>query len=236
MCCCTAAAQVTEIIKMNQLDRIEGLFHEARRSAFGISFLCFIGIGISLVGLSMLDPALGMVIPALIVVVLTMFTMFFLLMAFRLFQPIGEIVIMVEKLYADVMRDEMGEELVGAGAETEKTQLKEVTQQVKELKKEISALKKRQPKIATQQVEDSKKEVSALKKGQPSSTREYDRFWPILILKWLFFVAVVLGVMSVIPNPLGVFFPVVGVVGLTIIALAYARNKGRLRWPRGDDK
>lgn len=207
----TAAVRVTERIDMTQLDRIESLFHEARRSAFGISFLCFIGTGISLVGLSMLDPALGTVIPALIVVVLALFTMFFLLLSFRLFQPISEIIKMVNKLYADVMRDEMGIEPTGAGAETEKRQLKELTQQVKDLKKEISVIKNGN--------------------GHVSSAVEHNGFWMTLILKWLFFVAVVLGMTFIIPNALDVLFIIFGVVGLTIIALAHAHNRGRLKWP-----
>ena len=208
-----------EITDMKQIDKIEEYFFQARRSAFIISFLCFIGTGISLTALTALDPALGIIIPILALIVITLFTLFFLLLAFRLFQPIREIVKMVDKLYTDVMRDEMDVEPVGA--ETEREKLAELTQQIRSLKKEIAVLKK--------------EEVSS-EKEQVSSVREYDRFWPVLILKWLFFVAVVLAVMSVIPNPLGVFFPVVGVVGITIIALAHARNKGRLRWPRGDEK
>ena len=94
------------VIEMTQIEQIEKLFFEARRSAFLISFLCFIGTGISLSALSTLDPALGIMIPALIVMVLVLFTLFFLLLAFRLFQPISEIVKMTNKLYDEIMEKE----------------------------------------------------------------------------------------------------------------------------------
>ena len=202
---------------MTQLDRIEPLFFEARRSAFMISFLCFIGTAISLVGLTMLDPALGIVIPALIVVVLTLFTLMFLLLSFRLFQPISEIIKMVNNLYGDIMRDELEEEPTGAGAETERRQLEEVSQQVKELTKEISVLKK----------------------GQPSSAERRDLFWPTLILGWLSPILLVCGVLFMIPdlqNIVSISFAVFFVFGATVIALIRARSKGRLKWLKGDKK
>lgn len=90
---------------MTQLEQIERLFFEARRSAFGISFLCFIGTAIGLNGLAMLDPALGIVIPALMVMLLVLFTLMFLLLAFRLFQPINEIVKMTDKLFDEIMKE-----------------------------------------------------------------------------------------------------------------------------------
>lgn len=211
---------------MTQLEQIEQFFFEARRSAFLISLLCFIGTGISLNALNALDPTLGMVIPALAFMVLALFTLFFLLLAFRVFQPIRELVKMVDKLYTDVMRDEMDVEL--AGAETEKQQLVKLTQQVEELKKEISALKKQVP--------------SAEEKQVPSAEKR-DRFWMMLILKWASVIVLICAVMFIIiPNALSVFLTVVGIIGITIIAFAHARNKGRLKWPRrpkwlgGDEK
>lgn len=199
---------------MTQLDRIEELFFESRRSAFVVSFLCFIGTAISLVGLSMLDPALGIVIPVLIVVVLTLFTGMFLFLAFRLFQPINEIVIMINKLFTDIMVDELGAEPVGAAAETEKQPLEKLTQQVNDLTKELAVLKKE----------------------HVSSAKERDWFWPRLILGWLFSIMLVLGITLIIPNIFNSLFAVAGVVGITIIALAHAYNKGRLKGLRGDKK
>jgi hypothetical protein len=207
------------------LSNIEQFFFEARRSAFLISLLCFIGTGISLTALTALDPALGVIIPILALIVITLFTLFFLLLAFRLFQPIREIVKMVDKLYTDVMRDEMDVEL--AGAETEKQQLEKLTQQVEELKEEIIALKKQVPSAEEKQV---------------PSVEKRDWFWPILILKWAVAIIFVLLLTFMVPDVFNVYFAVAGVVGLTIIALVYARNKGRLKWPRrpkwlgGDEK
>lgn len=213
---------------MTQLEQIERLFFEARRSAFGISFLCFIGTAISLVGLSMLDPALGILIPALIVMVLVLFTLMFLLLAFRLFQPIGEIVIMVNKLYDGIMRDELGVE--PARAETEKQP------KTKRRTHGMSKIRKQQLEKLTQQVSDLTKEVAVLKKGQVSSAKERDWFWPRLILGWLFSIMLVLGITLIITNIFNSLFAVVGVVGITIIALAHAYNKGRLKGLRGDKK
>ena len=211
---------------MTQIDKIEQFFFEARRSAFLISLLCFIGTGISLNALTALDPTLGMVIPTLAIIVITLFTLFFLLLAFRLFQPIREIVKMVDKLYTDVMRDEMDVEL--AGAKTEKQQLEKLTQQVEELKKEISVLKEQVP--------------SAEEKQVPSAEKR-DRFWMMLILRWASVIVLICAVMFIIiPNALSVFLTIVGIIGITIIALAHARNKGclkwpsRLRWPGGDEE
>lgn len=204
---------------MTQLEQIEQFFFEARRSAFLISLLCFIGIGLSLTALSTLDPTPAIMKPALFVMVLTLFTLFFLLLAFRVFQPIRELVMMVDKLYTNIMKDEELEP-VGAGAETERKKLAELTQQIRSLKKEISALKEQVP-----------------------SAEKRDRFWPILILKWASVIVLICAVMFIIiPNALNVFLTVVGIIGITIIALAHARNKGRLKWPRrpkwlgGDEK
>ena len=223
---CMAAAQTTEREPtMTPFDRIEDLFFGARRSAFLISLLCFIGTAISLTGLNALDPALGIVIPVIAIMVLTIFTLMFLLLSFRLFQPINEIVRMTNKLYDDVMRDEMGVEL---GTDVERKKLKDMTQQVKDLKKEITVLRKEQAKDL--------KEISVKNgNGHVSSAGKHNWFWPVLILKWLLFVAVVLGMTFIIPNPLNVAFAIAGVVGLTIIALAHAHNKGRLKRSRGDE-
>jgi len=192
---------------MTQIEQIEKLFFEARRSAFLVSFLCFIGTGISLSALSTLDPALGIVIPALNVMVLVLFTLFFLLLTFRLFQPMNEIVMMVNNLYNAIIVDEELEP-VGAGAETEKGYL-ELAQQVKKLTKEIAVLK------------DS----------LVSSTGEHDGFWAALAPKWLLSIALVLVVAYAILVLLNMFFIIVGMAGVTIIALAYAHNAGRLKWP-----
>ena len=209
---------------MTQIDRIEQLFFEARRSAFGISFLCFIGTAISLAGIAMLDPALGIVIPILAIVVLALFTLMFLLLAFRLFQPISEIVKMVNGLYNAIIVDDLGAEPTGAGADTERQALEEVTQQVKDLKKEISALKKDYP---------------------VSSAGGRDLFWPTLIIEWMTGILLVCGVLFMIPALQNIFtiaFAVAWVVGITIIALIHAHNAGRLKWPsrlrwsRGDEK
>ena len=208
-----------EITDMKQIDKIEEYFFQARRSAFIISFLCFIGTGISLTALTALDPALGIIIPILALIVITLFTLFFLLLAFRLFQPIGEIVKMVNTLYDDIMKDEELEP-VGAGAETERKKLAELTQQIRSLKKEVSVLKKQVP-----------------------SVEKRDWFWMMLILRWASVIVLICAVMFIIiPNVLSVFLTVVGIIGITIIALVYARNKGRLKWPRrpkwlgGDEK
>ena len=211
MCYCMAAAQTTEREqKMTPFDRIEDLFFAARRSAFLIALLCFIGTAIGLTGLNALDPALGIVIPVIAIMVLTIFTLMFLLLSFRLFQPINEIVRMTNKLYNDVMRDEMGVEL---GTDAERKKLKEMTQQVKDLKKEITVLKK----------------------GQVSSAKEQDRFWRNLTLKYAMVEAGLCVVVFIATYPLDVIFAVIGAVGVTAIALIYAHYKGRLKWSRGDE-
>ncbi len=214
-----------EITDMKQIDKIEEYFFEARRSAFLISLLCFIGTGVSLTALNALDPALGIVIPILALIVIILFTLFFLLLAFRLFQPIREIVMMVDKLYTDIMKDE---ELEPVGAETEREKLAELTQQIRSLKKEISVLKEQVPSVEEKQV--------------PSAEKR-DWFWMMLILRWASVIVLICAVMFIIiPNALSVFLTVVGIIGITIIALAHARNKGRLKRPRrpkrlgGDEK
>lgn len=202
---------------MTQLDKIEEYFFQARRSAFIISFLCFIGIGISLSALATMDLELAIMKPALFIMVLTLFTLFFLLLAFRLFQPIGEIVKMVNTLYDDIMKDEELEP-VGAGAETEREKLAELTQQIGSLKKEISVLKKQVP--------------SAEEKQVPSAEKR-DRFWPTLILEWLSGVVLVCGVLFMIPdlqNMVNISLAMAFVVIISIIALVRARNEGRLKW------
>jgi len=175
--------------------------------------LCFIGTGISLSALAALDPEPAIMKPALFVMVLTLFTLMFLLLAFRLFQPINEIVKMVNGLYNEIMVDEELEP-AGAGTKTERQQLGKLTQQVKELKEEITVLKK--------------KKVSSIK--------ERDWFWKILILKWASVIVLICLVMFIIiPNQLSVFLTVVGIIGITIIALAHARNKNRLKRSKGDE-
>ena len=212
---------------MTQIEQIEQFFFEARRSAFLISLLCFIGTGISLTALTALDPALGIIIPILALIVITLFTLFFLLLAFRVFQPIRELVKMVDKLYTDVMTDE---ELEPVGAETEREKLAELTQQIGSLKKEISVLKEQVPSAEEKQV---------------PSVEKRDWFWPTLILEWLSGVVLVCGVLFMIPdlqNMVNISLAMAFVVIISIIALVRVRNKGRLKWPRrpkwlgGDEK
>ena len=228
MCCCTEAAQVMEREVMTIIDRIEQLFFEARRSAFGISFLCFIGTAISLAGIAMLDSELGIIIPILALIVLALFTLMFLLLAFRLFQPINEIVKMVNGLYEAVMVDELGEEPTGAGADTEKKVLAEMTQQIGKLKKEISVLKKTKQK-APAETEDKVKDA-----GEAVPVEEQDNFWRNLTVKYAIAGAFVSVVVFVAPDPLDLIFAVAGAVGLTAIALVYAHYEGRLKLRRGD--
>lgn len=200
---------------MTQLEKIGYLFSEARRSAFIVSFLCFIGTGISLAALTTLDPMLGIVIPILALTVIFIFALLFLILVYRLFQPISEIVKMVDKLYDAVMEEELEIEPKKSDTKAEKKQLEKVTQQVEELTKEISALKE---------------------KKQASPAKELDNFWRNLTIKYSFFGAIVCVITYLASYPLNLIFAAAGAFGLTAIAILHAHYKGRLRWPTGDEK
>lgn len=209
---------------MTTIDRIEQLFFEARRSAFGISFLCFIGTAISLAGLAMLDPELGIIIPILALLVLALFTLMFLLLAFRLFQPISEIVKMVNSLYQDVMADEELEPK-GAGPDTESKALEEMTKQIRGLKKEVADLKK------TRQKAPAKKKVKVKEAGEVAPAKEQDKFWRYLIAKYAMFGILLCVIVFLTLDPLKLIVAVAGFVGITAIALIHAHYEGRLKWP-----
>lgn len=209
---------------MTTIDRIEQLFFEARRSAFGISFLCFIGAAISLAGLAMLDPELGIIIPILALLVLALFTLMFLLLAFRLFQPISEIVKMVNRLYQDVMID-VELEPQGAGPDIERKALAEMTKQVRGLKKEIAVLKK------TRQKAPAKKKDQVKEAKEVAPAKEQDKFWRYLIAKYAMFGALLCVIVFITLDSLKLIVAVAGFVGITAIALIHVHYEDRLKWP-----
>lgn len=209
---------------MTTIDRIEQLFFEARRSAFGISFLCFIGAAISLAGLAMLDPELGIIIPILALLVLALFTLMFLLLAFRLFQPISEIVKMVNRLYQDVMID-VELEPQGAGPDIERKALAEMTKQVRGLKKEIAVLKK------TRQKAPAKKKDQVKEAKEVAPAKEQDKFWRYLIAKYAMFGALLCVIVFITLDSLKLIVAVAGFAGITAIALIHVHYEDRLKWP-----
>ena len=193
---------------------LERFFYEARRNAFLVSFFYFIGAVAGLGALTMLDPELGVVIPILGGVWTVALTAVFLLLIHRMHQPLAQIIEVTNEFFAGIMRDEELEP-VGAGPEAEK-RLLEVTQEVEEMKKEISRLR----------------EGGSVPSVVPSQYSSIDWFWPILILEWAAAIILVLLLTFMIPDVFNVYFAVAGVVGLTIIALSHAHIKNRLKWPR----
>lgn len=189
----------------NEHQLLESLFLEARRNVFVISFFYFIG-GIAGLGvLTVLDPELGIIILVLGCVWMISITVVFLLLIRRIHQPLAEIKEITNEFFAGIMEDEELEP-TGTGPEAEKQSM---TQHLKEMRKEISILRE-------------KEQTPAVVLPRFPSIRWFD--WRVvLVLKWVTCIVFILGLAFTIPDVFNVYFAVAGVVGVTVIALAYAR-------------
>lgn len=210
---CMDAEHVMEIGKMSNHRLLERFFYEARRNAFLVSFFYFIGSIAGLGVLTMLDPELGLIILVLGCVWTVGLAAVFLFLIHRIHQPLAEIMKITNEFFAGVMRDEELES-AGAGPEVEKQSM---SQQLKEMRKEISILRE-------------KEQTPAVVLPQYPSI---DWFWPILILEWLSVVVLVCGILFMIPDlqnlPI-IVFAVFLIIGSAVIALMKAHNTGRLKW------
>ena len=189
----------------NEHQLLESFFLEARRNVFVISFFYFIG-GIAGLGvLTVLDPELGLIILVLGCVWMVSITLVFLLLIHRTHQPLAEIIKITNEFFAGIMDDEELEP-AGTGPEAEKQSM---TQQLKEMRKEISILRE-------------KGQTPAVVLPQYPAIRWFD--WRVsLVLKWVTCIVFILGLVFTIPDVFNVYFAVAGVVGVTVIAWVYAR-------------